>query len=240
MRATVGLARDFEEIRMFAILTDETEIRDFRENFATSANSLTILSLADLLSEHIWTDSRSDIVNKLAKEIEAVSKGWAPKRVMQALKKFLGLEAMHRLYGCEHARVLDSESMPLRTFSFMEVFVEFERNPRILATNLSDSSIHWDKMHAALTRKSSEGLGLPANASFNNLSYRSTDFWMFSLVHVSQLMTYVSDFHDKSFVYVFTRYPAGVPVYYGNFMRNIMLAEKYEVLLSSDTYSRVQ
>ena len=41
---------------------------------------------------------------------------------------------------------------------------------------------------------------------------------MFSLVDFSQMMTHVSNVHGQSFAHAFIRNPAGVPVYYGNYL----------------------
>jgi len=161
-----------------------------------------------------------DSGTKLAKAIARTKiKVWDPRRVTQALKKFLGLETMHRVHGCSSAWVLDSESVPLRKFSFAEQFLDYEQNPRILVSNLSDPSMKMNARHARLQNNALAGLKLPSKVTNGSvLSFRTVDFWMLSLRRVSQMMEYFSRIHNKPFANAFMRNPAGVPVYYGNYM----------------------
>lgn len=219
---TLKLAEDFAFVQMFAVLSNTKERSDFVKQFPESSRRVTFLTLDSLLYEGRWTDESIDSEAKLAKAIDAHSspKTWHPRRVTQALKKLLGLETIQRRYGCEFAWVLDSESAPLRKFSFKVHFQEFEDNPRLLVTNMSDPQVKLKRNAARLTQASIQGLGFSDKFVTSLLSYRSTDFWMFSLSTIARMMRHVSTVHQKEFVHVFIRHPAGLPVYYGNFVQH--------------------
>lgn len=218
VQSTIELAEDLPAACLFAILTDEDEVREFRENFPQSARHLNILTFESALKDRRWTDGRLNDTFKLDFEINTESRGWEPRRVTQALKKLLGLEFLYQHYSCKLGWVLDSESVPLRRFSFAEHFRDFESNPRLIVTNMSDPYVELSERHATLTRQSLEGLGLTAYAHGDILSFRTVDYWIFALADISRMMSHVSNVHNKSFTHVFIRHPAEVAVYYGNFI----------------------
>jgi hypothetical protein len=214
------LSSDFASVRVFTVLTDLSEQQDFTRQFLTSSEQLSFLTLDKLLLDRRWSVDKLDNVTKLEAEIATVSKHWEPRRVLQAVKKFLGLEAIYRDHSCELAWVLDSESAPLRRFSFVQTFLEYQHAPRILVTNLSDPSVTNSARAARLTSNAAKGLGLDTDTGKYSISYRSTDFWMFSLPDISQLMVMVAEHHNITFLEAFIRSPAGVPVYYGVYLRH--------------------
>jgi hypothetical protein len=178
VQSTIELAEDLPAACLFAILTDEDEVREFRENFPQSARHLNILTFESALKDRRWTDGRLNDTFKLDFEINTESRGWEPRRVTQALKKLLGLEFLYQHYSCKLGWVLDSESVPLRRFSFAEHFRDFESNPRLIVTNMSDPYVELSERHATLTRQSLEGLGLTAYTHDDILSFRTVDYYV--------------------------------------------------------------
>ena len=69
VQSTIELAEDLPAACLFAILTDEDEVREFRENFPQSARHLNILTFESALKDRRWTDGRLNDTFKLDFEI---------------------------------------------------------------------------------------------------------------------------------------------------------------------------
>ena len=223
LKQSAEMADDFHTVRFFSILSDAQELEDFAAQYPRSVSFSSFLNFEDLLRSQKWTDEKTNTLRKLEKEVEIVSPGWAHRRIIQALKKLLALESMYSEHMCTISWVLDSESVPLRRFSFAEQFLEFQRDPHILVTNLSDNSVKRVSRnggHISLMKFSSRALGIVNSKEESVITYRTVDFWMLFLVDVSHMMQHVAGVHQKPFSYVFIRNPAGVPNYYGNYVRH--------------------
>ena len=142
----------------------------------------------------------------------------ATRRTMSAINKFVGLDALHRR-GCTYGWVLDSESMPLRKFTFSSIFNEFEANPRVLATNMKHRLVKPDSRHEKLMHCAARGLGL-AREPWH--THRTVDWWVWSLTNVVDLMAHVRSNHRQPFLHGFVSYPVDISIYYGLYVQHIV------------------
>ena len=134
------------------------------------------------------------------------SRCWVPRRTMSAIRKFVGLGALHRR-GCTYGWVLDSESMPLCKFTFSSIFNEFEANPRVLATNMKHRLVKPDSRHEKLMHCAARGLGL-AREPWH--THRTVDWWVWSLKDVVDLMAHVRSNHRQPFLHGFVSNAADI------------------------------
>ena len=134
------LSRSPSCVELFAILSTSTETQAFRNSHAIAAQQLTIFALDDIMRErHTNHQLTLELVMNTTKT--STLKCWDAHRTMSGLKKLYGMLELHGR-GYTHAWVVDSDSMPLREFSFGEYFREFTERPRLLRVNLSSPMIH--------------------------------------------------------------------------------------------------
>ena len=212
--ANQRLSLDMESVRLIVILSDGDEVSDFRQQYPQQSAALTFLALDGLLHRHVHANVT---ISGLMRQHN--SRCWEPRRTMSAIKKFVGLDALHRR-GCTYGWVLDSESMPLRKFTFSSIFNEFEANPRVLATNMSHRLVKPDSRHAKLMRCAARGLGLARDVAHH--THRTVDWWVWSLKDVVDLMAHVRSNHRQPFLHGLVSYPAGEAIYYGLYVQYIV------------------
>ena len=100
--ASQRLSLDMESVCLFAILSDGDEVSDFCHQYPQQSAGLTFLALNGLLHRHV---SRKVTISGLMRSHN--SRCWVPRRTMSAIRKFVGLGALHRR-GCTYGWVLDS------------------------------------------------------------------------------------------------------------------------------------
>ena len=88
-----------------------------------------------------------------------------------------------------------------------------------MATNLSHPLVRFSPRHALLARCAARGLGLEPHSVHH--SHRTTDWWIWSVKDVVDLMAHVSSVHRKPFLHAYVRYPASDPMYYGLYVQHV-------------------
>lgn len=225
VNATVHLANDIHRVAMHALLSTDEEVSDFRDRFQAEARVLRFMAFPDVLWQvaglTVQQLVRPDL-NGSASDWPACRKyrGWTADRQTSGLKKLVGLRVLYNR-GYTHAWVLDSDSMPLRPFSFEPMFSEFAARPRLLTLNMSHPAVievgsglfeFFDCASKALQLKH-----IPALAYF----FMGTDYWMYVLRDVAAMMKHIERRSLQPFPLMYMRYPGCEYVYYGLYVHHL-------------------
>ena len=231
VQATLRLASDLDCVRLFAILGNEREIAIFKQNFTASAKALTIFSLDELLRRRGNT-TEDAFGKRMHARVRSGAYCITPlhmqlRRSTGGLKKIFGLLEMHSL-GLTHAWVLDAESLPLRPFSFCQIFRDATSRGRLVVFNASSPSmaLKADPLHNVDRRCAHRGLGIPREwtESSSKLTYRGTDYWFYNTADVAAMVHHIEASNKCAgpcFTHIYATYPANEYSYYLAYMLNV-------------------
>jgi hypothetical protein len=245
VQATLRHANDLQCVRLFSILSDSNEVAAFKQHYTESANSLTLLSYEDVLRRKGYTMSLAKFQERMhnkshtcancRKCIVSPGLGNTARRSIGGLKKIFGLLEIHSL-GMTHGWILDAESLPFRPFSFARIFRDAISKPRMVVMNVSNpwvahqtaqrSNIHMIDGSCAHRivglRPSPEGLD-------NEFTYRSTDYWFYSLEDLAAMIKYIESKHKcttQCFVDIYAAIPANEYSMYAAYMLHVAPTER--------------
>ena len=236
---TIRLAKDIHRVHIYALLSFDEEVSNFRDGFPAESGVLRFM---------VFTDALLQVANltvaELSRhgEIPAVkhrpdnslprcrkSRVWTADRQTSGVKKWVGLLMLHR-QGYTHTWVVDSDSLPLKPFSFAPMFAEFAARPRLLVANLTHPSIpeigsgvieHLECASRALQ------LTRPPK-----LSYYINDYWMYALEDVAAMARRIETRSRQPFLLTYMQYPASEYVYYGMYTHHLAPRDRrHEVIV---------
>lgn len=218
IREVLRMSTDYSKVGIFTILTDVAEKDLFMHKYKQEMDALHVLTLDTLLNKWTYTNATlQSIVSHMNR------KCWEPRRMISGVKKLLGLAELYHKFSCSCGWVLDSESIPLRMFSFERIFDTFTSHPRLLVTNMRHPLVKHSSRVVQLNRCAASGLNVSVNAG--EYSYRTVDWWFFDLKEVHDMMLHVQSTHGKPFVHAYAQYPASDAIYYAMYNRYISNAK---------------
>ena len=205
LRQSRSLSTD--HVQMFVILSSGMEKNDFLQNNPEDARGVHLITLDSLLSRWTYPGVTLDTLMKSTN-----TQCWEPRRTVSGIKKMVGLAHIHRKHNCTYGWVLDSESVPLRRFSFRDVFRSYIEQPRVVVTNMTHPLILPSRRNDQLNRCAARGLGL---RNVPDVSYRTLDYWIYHISDLQHMMMHVQKVHGMPFLHAYVKYPASDPIYYG-------------------------
>ena len=211
VQATLRHANDLQCVRLFSILSDSNEVTAFKQHYTESANSLTLLSYEDVLRRKGYTMSLAEFQKRMhnnshtcancRKCIVSPGLGNTARRSIGGLKKIFGLLEIHSL-GMTHGWILDAESLPFRTFSFARIFRDAISKPRMVVMNVSNPWVAHQtaqrfNIHMVDGSCAHRVVGLsPSPKGLDHeFTYRSTDYWFYSLEDLAAMIRYIESKH---------------------------------------------
>jgi len=134
--------------------------------------------------------------------------GWG--QVHQGLKKLYGLAFARQAFGCSLTWVMDSESFPLKPFSFAEVFRAYRREPWVQVQDYGDMPGCFGAAHLILQECAhwiiTHKLRLVPTGAFG---YRQSDFWLYENANAESFIFEMQrSWGVRSFVDIWMRHPA--------------------------------
>lgn len=167
--------------------------------------------------------------------------------MISGIKRFLGLATLSD-YGCKLVWSVDAESLPLRNFSFSEIFRQYKAQPQLMVTNMKHPNILSSPRHKEITACGARGLNLFRSKDLTSsrhvsldqitqLSFRTTDWWVYDTRLVDALIKYFTQTHQAPFFEALTNQAVGLETYYGLFVQFLAGQPEYlpKLVLFPDT-----
>lgn len=245
VQATLRHANDLQCVRLFSILSDSNEVTAFKQHYTESANSLTLLSYEDVLRRKGYTMSLAEFQKRMhnnshtcancRKCIVSPGLGNTARRSIGGLKKIFGLLEIHSL-GMTHGWILDAESLPFRTFSFARIFRDAISKPRMVVMNVSNPWVAHQtaqrfNIHMVDGSCAHRVVGLsPSPKGLDHeFTYRSTDYWFYSLEDLAAMIRYIESKHKcttQCFLDIYAAIPANEYSLYAAYMLHVAPIER--------------
>ena len=245
VQATLRHANDLQCVRLFSILSDSNEVTAFKQRYTESANSLTLLSYEDVLRRKGYTMSLAEFQKRMhnnshtcancRKCIVSPGLGNTARRSIGGLKKIFGLLEIHSL-GMTHGWILDAESLPFRTFSFARIFRDAISKPRMVVMNVSNPWVAHQtaqrfNIHMVDGSCAHRVVGLsPSPKGLDHeFTYRSTDYWFYSLEDLAAMIRYIESKHKcttQCFLDIYAAIPANEYSLYAAYMLHVAPIER--------------
>ena len=245
VQATLRHANDLQCVRLFSILSDSNEVTAFKQHYTESANSLTLLSYEDVLRRKGYTMSLAEFQKRMhnnshtcancRKCIVSPGLGNTARRSIGGLKKIFGLLEIHSL-GMTHGWILDAESLPFRTFSFARIFRDAISKPRMVVMNVSNPWVAHQtaqrfNIHMVDGSCAHRVVGLsPSPKGLDHeFTYRSTDYWFYSLEDLAAMIRYIESKHKcttQCFLDIYATIPANEYSLYAAYMLHVAPIER--------------
>ena len=219
-------SKDIRDPLIFALLTDEEEVTTFAQKFPRENRLIKTLAASRLLADPPYNTSLA----KLLQSRKCACKFcWETHRTISGIKRFLGVATLSD-YGCKLVWSADAESLPLRNFSFSEIFQQYKAQPQLMATNMSHSNILSSPRHEEVTVCGARGLNLlryknltssrhVSRDQINQLRFLTTDRWVYDTSLVDALMKYFTQMHQAPFFEALINQAVGLETYYGLFVQ---------------------
>ena len=245
VQATLRHANDLQCVRLFSILSDSNEVTAFKQRYTESANSLTLLSYEDVLRRKGYTMSLAEFQKRMHNNSHTcancrkciVSPGLSntARRSIGGLKKIFGLLEIHSL-GMTHGWILDAESLPFRPFSFARIFRDAISKPRMVVMNVSNPWVAHQtaqrfNIHMVDGSCAHRVVGLsPSPKGLDHeFTYRSTDYWFYSLEDLAAMIRYIESKHKcttQCFLDIYAAIPANEYSLYAAYMLHVAPIER--------------